>query len=99
MFEVGPCESSYQMGLLIGRRFCDMIRSRLSKDLVLQNQLLPWARTPESCPLIGALTRSNQDKFPEYWDELVGTAEGSGAPVLEVSFLFSCSIGKKYSLP
>ncbi|PKI66251.1 hypothetical protein CRG98_013332 [Punica granatum] len=64
MFEVGPCESSYELGFQIGRRFSDVIGIRLSKDLILQNQLLPWARTEESRPLIEALTRSNRDKFP-----------------------------------
>lgn len=89
MFQVGQCESPYRMGFLIGRRFSDMIRSRLSKDPVLQNQLLPWAKTSESHQLIEALTRSNRDKYPEYWDELVGLAEGSGAPFREVCFLSS----------
>ncbi|KAK4803132.1 hypothetical protein SAY86_001335 [Trapa natans] len=87
VFEVGPCQSSYQMGFLIGRRFSDLIMSRLSTDLILQNQLLPWARTPESCPLIEALGRSNRHKFPEYWDELVGMADGSGAPFLEIMLI------------
>ncbi|OWM72128.1 hypothetical protein CDL15_Pgr018011 [Punica granatum] len=87
MFEVGPCESSYELGFQIGRRFSDVIGIRLSKDLILQNQLLPWARTEESRPLIEALTRSNRDKFPGYWDELIGTAEGSGAPLLEIMLI------------
>ncbi|KAL3742975.1 hypothetical protein ACJRO7_018300 [Eucalyptus globulus] len=84
MFEVGPCETPHQMGFLIGRRFSRFIQSRLSRDLILRNQLLPWARAPESRPLLEALCEHNQTKFPRYWDELVGTAEGADVPVLDI---------------
>ncbi|KAJ7944999.1 Acyl-coenzyme A:6-aminopenicillanic-acid-acyltransferase [Quillaja saponaria] len=84
MFEVGPCEDAYQMGFLIGQRFCDQIRSRLATDLIHQNQLLPFAQTPQSEPLLKALRENNQTKFPKYWDELLGTAAGSGVPVLDI---------------
>lgn len=84
IFEVGPCENSHQMGFLIGQRFSSQIRSRLTRDLILQNQLLPFAQTSQSQPLIQALCSNNQNKFPKYWEELVGIAEGSGVPVLDV---------------
>ncbi|CAN1254214.1 hypothetical protein LINPERPRIM_LOCUS8571 [Linum perenne] len=84
LFEVGPCEDGYQMGLLIGKRFGNMIRSRLSTDLILQNQLLPFAQTPQGQHLITTLSENNKNKFPRYWDELLGTAAGSGVPVLDV---------------
>ncbi|KAB1202789.1 hypothetical protein CJ030_MR8G022197 [Morella rubra] len=84
MFEVGPCEDAFQMGMLIGRRFSNQIRSRVAKDLILQDQLLPFARTPQAQPLLKALIDNNQKRFPRYWDELRGTAEGSGVPVLEI---------------
>ncbi|CAK9173858.1 unnamed protein product [Ilex paraguariensis] len=87
MFEVGPCENAYQMGFLIGQRFCTQIRSRLATDLILQHQLLPFARNPQSRPLIGALSDTNRKKFPRYWDELLGTAEGSGVPLLDIILL------------
>ncbi|KAK8486765.1 hypothetical protein V6N11_000253 [Hibiscus sabdariffa] len=84
IFEVGPCEDDYQLGFLIGQRFCNQIRSRLAGDLILQNQLLPFAQTPQAQPLIKALSETNQKKFPRYWAELQGTAEGSGVPVLDI---------------
>ncbi|KAM3711944.1 hypothetical protein ACB098_01G147000 [Castanea mollissima] len=84
MFEVGPCESAYQMGFLIGQRFSNLIRSRLARDLVLQDQLLPFAQTPQAQPLLKALTDNNKKNFPSCWDELIGTAEGSGVPVLHI---------------
>ncbi|PPD76451.1 hypothetical protein GOBAR_DD26629 [Gossypium barbadense] len=86
MFEVGPCEDDYQLGFLIGQRFCNQIRSRLAGDLILQNQLLPFARTPHAQPLLKALSETNQKKFPRYWAELLGTADGSGVPIILVNF-------------
>ncbi|XP_075672967.1 uncharacterized protein LOC142642485 isoform X2 [Castanea sativa] len=84
IFEVGPCESAYQMGFLIGQRFSNLIRSRLARDLILQDQLLPFAQTPQAQPLLKALTDNNKKNFPSCWDELIGTAEGSGVPVLHI---------------
>ncbi|PSS11347.1 Acyl-coenzyme A:6-aminopenicillanic-acid-acyltransferase [Actinidia chinensis var. chinensis] len=88
MFEVGPCEDAYHLGFLIGQRFSKQIRSRLATDLILQNQLRPFAQThPQSQPLIKALSDANQNKLPRYWDELLGTAEGSGVSVLDLILL------------
>ncbi|CBI34429.3 unnamed protein product, partial [Vitis vinifera] len=84
VFEVGPCRDAYVMGLLIGQRFANRITSRLATDLILQQQLLPFAQTPESHSIIKTLSETNQRKFPRYWDELLGTAEGSGMPVLDI---------------
>ncbi|XP_022881302.1 uncharacterized protein LOC111398572 isoform X1 [Olea europaea var. sylvestris] len=87
IFEVGPCENAYQMGFMIGQRFSKMIKSRLATDLILQNQLLPFAQTPKSQPILQSLAITNKKKFPEYWDELLGTADGSGSPFLEIMLL------------
>lgn len=81
---MGPCGDSYELGFLIGERFSSVIRSRVDKDLILQKQLLPFASTDEGKSLIEALERSNQERYPRYWDELVGTASGSGVPFLHV---------------
>ncbi|KAK6116976.1 hypothetical protein DH2020_049220 [Rehmannia glutinosa] len=87
IFEVGPCENGYQMGLLIGQKFSEQIKSRLSKDLILQNQLLPFAHSQNSNSLLKSLSENNMKKYPKYWDELRGTAQGSGAPFLEIMLL------------
>ena len=84
IFEVGPCKSSYEMGYLSGERFSSLIKSRLATDLILQTQLRPYAKTHLAKPLIDSLTENNRSKFPHYWDELGGIAEGSGVPVLDV---------------
>jgi hypothetical protein len=87
IFEFGPCESGYQLGFLIGQRFTKQIRSRLATDLIFQNQLLPFAQTKQSQTLLKSLSDANREKFPSYWDELVGTAEGSGVAVLDLMLL------------
>uniref|UniRef100_A0A5B7BL41 Peptidase C45 hydrolase domain-containing protein n=1 Tax=Davidia involucrata TaxID=16924 RepID=A0A5B7BL41_DAVIN len=87
MFEVGPCENAYHLGFLIGQRFSNQIQSRLASDLILQHQLLPFARTPKSKPLIESLSDANRKKFPRFWDELLGTADGSGIPILNLILL------------
>ncbi|GFP92604.1 hypothetical protein PHJA_001404600 [Phtheirospermum japonicum] len=87
MFEVGPCGNGYEMGFLIGQRFSKQIKSRLSKDLILQKQLLPFANSPKSHSLLKSLSHNNMKKYPNYWDELRGTAEGSETPLLEIMLL------------
>ncbi|KAJ8645990.1 hypothetical protein MRB53_007738 [Persea americana] len=86
-FEVGPCQEAYQMGFLIGERFSTVIRSRVATDLILQHQLLPFAHTTQGQTLIQQLTSSNRKRFPSYWDEMLGTAEGSGASFLHILLL------------
>ncbi|KAL5993686.1 hypothetical protein ACLOJK_040939 [Asimina triloba] len=85
VFDVGPCEDGYEMGLAIGQRFSNVIRSRVATDLILQHQLLPFAQSPQSSNLIPALSHANREKFPGYWDEMVGIAQGSGVPFLHGS--------------
>jgi hypothetical protein len=84
IFEVGPCKDSYEMGFLIGQRFSQRIKNRVDADTILQNQLRPFAQTPQSESLLKVLFDNNQRKFPLYWDELLGTAAGSGVPLLDV---------------
>ncbi|XP_020224039.1 uncharacterized protein LOC109806094 isoform X1 [Cajanus cajan] len=84
MLEVGPCKDGYEKGLLIGRRFSHLIKSRVATDLILQNQLRPFAHTPQSHSLLKPLFHNNKTKFPRYWDELLGTAAGSAVPLLDI---------------
>lgn len=84
IFEVGSYVNGYEFGFLIGQRFSKKIQSRLSKDLIMRNQLLPFAKSKHSQPLLESLFQNNQKKYPKYWDELRGTARGSGSSFLEV---------------
>lgn len=75
------------MGYVIGQRFSNQIRSRLAGDLILRHQLIPFAQLPQSELLITALIEANRTRFPSYWDELRGTADGSAVPLLEILLL------------
>lgn len=77
----------YNMGLQIGRRFEHLIKSRISKDPFLHSQLLPFAATQEGQQLIEALSASNKSRYPRYWYELQGLADGSCVSLLEVLLL------------
>lgn len=86
--EIGPsCHSPYQMGFLIGQRFAPLIKNRVSSDQILQQQMLPFALSVGGHSLIQALSTTNRNKYPRYWDELRGTADGSGVPFLQVLLL------------
>ncbi|KAM3359417.1 putative protein isoform X2 [Capsicum galapagoense] len=87
MYEIGPCKDAFQIGFLIGQKFSKQIHNRLSTDLILQNQLLPFALLPDSQPLIHTLSETNKNKFPNYWNELKGIAQGSGVPFLNILLL------------
>ena len=86
IFQVGPCIDPRKMGFQIGQKFSNMIKSRVANDLVLQNQLRPFAESEQSQPLIEALKRNNRNRFPRYWDEMLGLAQGSGVDFLDVGF-------------
>ncbi|XP_057518595.1 uncharacterized protein LOC130799501 isoform X2 [Amaranthus tricolor] len=84
IFEVGPCKSSYQMGYQIGEKFSSIIKSRLANDLILQTQLRPFSTSHLGKQLLDSLSDNNRNRFSFYWDELVGIAEGSNVPVLDI---------------
>ncbi|KAF3792805.1 hypothetical protein EJ110_NYTH10757 [Nymphaea thermarum] len=81
--EVSNCRG-YELGFSIGKRFSGLIKSRVAKDQLLQTQLRPFADTPQGHSLVEALSASNRNRYPTYWDELLGTAEGSGASLLDI---------------
>ncbi|XP_044356072.1 uncharacterized protein [Triticum aestivum] len=84
VFDAGRCTDGYQLGLAVGQRFSETIRSRMQVDLFLQEQLLPFASTAAGKQLLAALQATNRERYPRYWDELVGMADGSGVPLLHV---------------
>ncbi|XP_019170195.1 PREDICTED: uncharacterized protein LOC109165739 isoform X2 [Ipomoea nil] len=54
IFEVGPCENSYQLGFLIGQRFSKLITSSSSTFKILllnfRKEILPFIRNEETQP-------------------------------------------------
>ncbi|KAI4963105.1 hypothetical protein ZWY2020_019699 [Hordeum vulgare] len=84
VFDAGRCTDGYQLGLAVGQRFRETIRSRMRGDVFLHEQLLPFASTAAGKPLLAALQAANRERYSRYWDELVGMADGSGVPLLHV---------------
>ncbi|KAL8201040.1 hypothetical protein R6Q57_012379 [Mikania cordata] len=87
IYEIEACEDSYQMGFCIGNHFSNLIRSRLLTDSVFNNQLLPFAQSPQAQSLLQSLTHNNTIRFPNYWNEMRGIAHGSGVPFLHIMVL------------
>lgn len=84
VFDAGRCADGYQLGLAVGQRFGETIRSRMRGDLFLHERLLPFASTAAGKPVLATLQAANRERYPRYWDELVGTADGSGVPLLHI---------------
>nr|XP_043606381.1 uncharacterized protein LOC122578474 [Erigeron canadensis] len=87
IFEIGPCQDSYQMGYSIGNHFSNLIKSRLSTDSIFNNQLLPFAQSPQAQSLINSLSHNNSTKFPDHWNEMRGISHGSDVPFLHIMIL------------
>lgn len=84
IYEIGPGKDSYQTGFGIGNHFSKLIRNRLSTDSIFNNQLLPYAQTPQAKSLLNSLFHNNTTMFPDYWNEMRGIADGSKVPFLHV---------------
>ncbi|CAD6240625.1 unnamed protein product [Miscanthus lutarioriparius] len=63
-FDAGRCADGYALGLAVGRRFAEVIRSRMRQDLVLREQLLPFASTAEAQPLSRRAPVRQQGEVP-----------------------------------
>jgi hypothetical protein len=74
----------YELGFAIGQHFATMIHSRFKQDPYLHSQMLPFAMSADGQQLISSLSATNKTRFPEYWDEMCGTADGSQVPFLQV---------------
>ncbi|OAE34761.1 hypothetical protein AXG93_2528s1270 [Marchantia polymorpha subsp. ruderalis] len=61
-----------------------MIRSRVACDPYLSSSLQPFANTKQGQHLVHLLSKTNSERYPEYWDELRGLADGSGVPFLSI---------------
>ncbi|BAD81294.1 hypothetical protein [Oryza sativa Japonica Group] len=71
VFDAGRCGGGgYELGVAVGRRFGEAIRSRMSGDAVLRRRLLPFASTAPGRALVDALRDANRARYPRYWDEM-----------------------------
>jgi len=54
----------YDLGVAIGKRFRNLIRSRLASDPALHSDMLPFVATEEGQQLVGSLTAANRCRLP-----------------------------------
>jgi predicted choloylglycine hydrolase len=72
--------SHHEVGFAIGQRFADQIHCSLDTYRFLQERILPYHRTPEVQARYQQLLELNQIRYPDYFAELEGIAQGSGRP-------------------
>jgi len=69
--------SHYEVGFAIGQRFADQIRRSLDTYPFLQERTLPYHRTPEGQARYQQLLELHQARYPDYFAELEGIADGA----------------------
>ncbi len=72
--------SHREVGFAIGQRFAEQIHRSLDAYRFLQEQTLPYHHTPEGQARYRQLLELHQIRYPDYWAELEGIAQGSGRP-------------------
>ncbi|MHC4432007.1 MAG: C45 family autoproteolytic acyltransferase/hydrolase [Planctomycetota bacterium] len=70
--------SHFEIGLATGKRFAAQIQRAFDMYPFLQQQILPYQRTPEGQARYRELLDLNRTRYPSYFAELEGMAEGAG---------------------
>ena len=69
--------SHHEVGFAIGQRFTDRIHRSLDTYPFLQERILPYHRTPEGQARYQQLLELHQVRYPDYFAELEGIADGA----------------------
>ena len=72
--------SHREVGFAIGQRFAEQIHRSLDAYRFLQERILPYHRTPEGQARYRRLLELHQIRYPDYFAELEGIAQGAGRP-------------------
>jgi len=70
--------SHYDAGFQIGTAMKDMIVERFAQDHNFQTRLLPFAASEQGAPVVEGFLSRAKASFPQYVEELQGTADGAG---------------------
>jgi len=70
----------YGVGLAIGKTFASKIIEYVKNDDDLQDLFIPYYNTSDGRKVIDLFEKNNRLKFPQYFDEIMGMADGSGVP-------------------
>ena len=72
--------SHHEVGFAIGQQFAKQIHHSLDAYRFLQEQILPYHRTPEGQVRYHRLLELHRSRYPDYFTELEGIAQGAGRP-------------------
>jgi len=86
--------SHREVGFAIGQRFAEHIHRSLDAYHVLQERIRPYYRTPEGQVGYQQLLELHQSRYPDYFAELEGIAQGSEQPFED---LFLANLRGEYS--
>jgi len=84
-----------EVGFAIGQRFAEQIHRSLDTYPFLQERILPYHRTPEGQARYRHLLELHQIRYPDYFAELEGIAQGSGRPFKD---LFLVNLREEYRI-
>ncbi len=76
--------SHFEVGFAIGKRFAEQIHRLFDNYRFLRQQVLPYHRTPEGQARYQELLDLNRARYPDYFAELEGLAQGAGRPFEEL---------------
>eukprot|EP01028_Stygiella_incarcerata_P011023 TRINITY_DN602_c0_g1_i4.p1 TRINITY_DN602_c0_g1~~TRINITY_DN602_c0_g1_i4.p1 ORF type:complete len:399 (-),score=106.01 TRINITY_DN602_c0_g1_i4:71-1267(-) len=77
--------SHYELGKVVGETFSQRIQEFVSKnDTTLQNVLIPYYKTEKGREVVDLFVKTNMEAFPEYYEEIEGTAEGAQVPLYQL---------------
>ena len=72
--------SHREVGFAIGQRFAEQIHRSLDAYRFLQERILPYHHTPEGQASYRQFLELHQIRYPDYFAELEGIAQGAGRP-------------------
>ncbi len=72
--------SHHEIGFAIGKRFAEQIHRSLDAYRFLQERILPYHRTSEGQARYRRLLELHRIRYPDYFSELEGIAQGSERP-------------------
>jgi len=84
-----------EIGFAIGQRFAEQIHRSLDTYSFLQERILPYHHTPEGQARYRQLLELHQIRYPDYFAELEGIAQGSGRPFKD---LFLVNLREEYRI-
>jgi hypothetical protein len=79
--------TNYEIGFSIGQTFGERIRNFVAQYQTLHSILIPFYNSSDGKKIFTNLLQINQKKFPQYFDEIHGVAQGAKVPEYQLQLL------------